>query len=111
MAKDLGKCSTGMQPNIAALLSYVLGFVSGIIFLVIEKENKFVRFHALQSIMTFGFFFVVQWILGFIPLIGWVLIPVVAIAGLIIWILQMVKAYKGEWFKLPWIGDFAEKQA
>ncbi|MDD4899900.1 MAG: DUF4870 domain-containing protein [Candidatus Omnitrophica bacterium] len=111
MNKDLGKCSTGMQPNIAALLSYVLGFITGLIFLVIEKENKFVRFHALQSIITFGFFFVLQWVLAFIPLVGWVLIPVAAIAALIIWILQMVKAYQGEWFKLPWIGDFAEKQA
>jgi len=111
MENNLGKCSTGMQPNLAALLSYVLGFISGVIFIIIEKDNKFVRFHALQAIMTFGFFFILQWILGFIPLIGGILIPVVAIAGLIIWILQMVKAYQGVMFKLPFIGDIAEKQA
>ena len=109
--KDLGKTSTGMQANLAALLSYVLGFITGIIFYVIEKENKFVRFHAMQSIIVFGFFFVVGFILAVIPVIGWVLIPIVGIAELILWILLMVKAYKGEMFKLPIAGDLAEKNA
>jgi len=48
------KTSTGLQENIAGLLCYVLGWVTGIIFLFIEKENKFVRFHAVQSIVVFG---------------------------------------------------------
>jgi uncharacterized membrane protein len=109
--KDLGKTSTGMQANLAALLSYVLGFITGIIFYVIEKENKFVRFHAMQSIIVFGFFFVVGFILAVIPVIGWVLLPIISIAELIVWILLMVKAYKGEMFKLPIAGDLAEKNA
>ena len=107
--KDLGKTSCGMQPNIAALLSYLLGFISGVVFYLIEKENKFVRFHAMQSIMTFGGFFVLSVILGFIPIIGWVLLPVVSIASFIAWIVLMVKGYQGEYFKLPVVGDLAEK--
>jgi len=111
MEKDLGKTSTGMQPNVAALLSYLVGFITGIIFYIIEKENKFVRFHAMQSIITFGALFVLQIVLGFIPIIGWTLMPIVSIASLILWILLMIKAYQGESFKLPIAGDIAEKQA
>jgi len=110
MEKDLGKTSTGMQPNVAALLSYLLGVITGIVFYIIEKDNKFVRFHAMQSIITFGALFVLQIILGFIPVIGWTLLPLVALASLILWILLMIKAYQGELFKLPIIGDIAEKQ-
>ncbi len=110
MTKDLGKTSMGMQPNIAALLSYVLGFITGIIFYLIEKENKFVRFHAMQAIITFGALFVLQMVLGFIPVIGLILLPIVSIASLILWIVLMVKAYQGEKFKLPVVGDIAEKQ-
>ncbi|HTY44464.1 MAG TPA: DUF4870 domain-containing protein [Patescibacteria group bacterium] len=110
MEKDLGKTSIGMQANVAALLSYLVGFITGIIFYVIEKENKFVRFHAMQSIIAFGGLFVLNMVLAFIPFIGWVLMPVVSIVSLILWILLMVKAYQGESFKLPIVGDMAEKQ-
>ncbi len=108
--QDLGKTSTGLQPNVAALLSYLLGFVTGIIFILVEKENKFVRFHAMQSIVTFGALFVLQAALPIIPFLGWILIPFVAILNLVLWILLMVKSYKGEMFKLPIAGDIAEKQ-
>jgi uncharacterized membrane protein len=110
MEKDLGKTSIGMQANVAALLSYLAGFITGIIFYVIEKDNKFVRFHAMQSIIVFGALFVLNMILAFIPFIGWILMPVVSIVTLVLWILLMVKAYKGESFKLPIAGDMAEKQ-
>jgi uncharacterized membrane protein len=106
--KDLGKTSTGLQPNVAALLSYVAGIVTGIIFFVIEKENKFVRFHAMQSIILFGGLFVLQIALVFTVILI-VLVPFLNIAGLIAWIILMVKAYQGEYFKLPVIGDLAEK--
>ncbi len=56
---NLGKTSTGIHAEMAALLCYILGFITGIIFYVIEKDNKFVRFHAMQSIITFGGFFVI----------------------------------------------------
>jgi len=112
MAKeDLGKTSTGMQANLAALLSYLVGFISGIVFYLIEKDNKFVRFHAMQSIIVFGFLFVLGFILPFIPFLGWMLMPFLWIFNVVLWILLMVKAYQGERFKLPIAGDIAEKNS
>ena len=108
--QDLGKTSTGLQAQIAALLCYLLGFISGIVFILVEKENKFVRFHAMQSILTFGALFVLQAVLPIVPIVGWILIPLVAVLNLILWILLMVKAYQGETFKLPVVGDMAEQK-
>jgi len=109
MEKDLGKTSTGIQANVAALLSYLVGFISGIVFLVIEKENKFVRFHAMQSTIVSGSLFVLQIVLSSIPFLV-MLSPLVGLAGLALWIILMIKAYQGEMFKLPVIGDIAEKK-
>jgi len=108
---DLGKTSIGMQPNLAALLCYLLWFVTGIIFFLVEKENKFVRFHAMQSIVIFGFLFVLGAILPFIPLIGWVFMPILWIFDIVIWIVLMVKGYQGEYFKLPIVGEIAEQNS
>jgi uncharacterized membrane protein len=107
---DLGRTSTGINPTVAGLLCYLLGFITGIIFLILEKENRFVRFHAMQSIFTSVFFFILNGVLHFIPFIGWVLIPIVGIVAFILWILLMVKAYKGEYYKLPVVGDMAEQK-
>jgi len=106
----LGTTSISMQPNFAALLSYVLGLVTGVLFFLIEKENKFVKFHAMQSmcfslavsVLTFG--------LMFIPIVGWIAIPIVQLGSFVCWIILMVKAYQGQWFRLPVIGEFAAKQ-
>ncbi len=110
MEKDLGKSSTGIQANVAALLSYLLGFITGIIFFLIEKENKFVRFHAMQSMITFGVIFVLQWTVLLLPFLGLFLIPILGVGSLILWIVLMIKAYQGEMFKLPVIGDIAEQK-
>ncbi len=110
MTQDLGKTSTGLQPNVAALLSYLAGFVTGIIFFVIEKDNKFVRFHAFQSLVLFGGLFVIQMVLVF-TIVLIILVPILNIATLILWVVLMIKAYNGEKFKLPVIGDMAEKNA
>lgn len=99
------KKGTGLPRNTAAALSYVLGWVTGIIFLLIEKD-PFVRFHAMQSIITFG----VLMLLSFVPLVGWILSPLVAIVGFVLWLVLIFKAYQGEEFKLPVIGEFAKKQ-
>lgn len=109
--KDLGKTSIGMQANVAALLSYLLWFITGIIFFLVEKENKFVRFHAMQSIIIFGFLFVLGFILPFIPILGWIFLPILWIAEIVIWIVLMIKAYQGEYFKLPVAGEIAEKNS
>ena len=112
--KELGKTSTGIQPNVAGLLSYVLGFITGIVFFLIEKENKFVRFHAIQSMITFGGFFVlslmISVVFGFAPQMSWGINSLLGVLQLVVWIVLMIKAYQGEFFKLPVIGDIAEKQ-
>ena len=119
--KDLGKTSSGIQANVAGLLCYVLGWVTGLIFFLIEKENKFVRFHALQSMIVFGALFVLSLVIGmFMGMFGAMglhfMIPLLslvngllALVGFILWILLMIKAYQGEQFKLPVAGDIAEK--
>jgi uncharacterized membrane protein len=107
---DLGKSSTGIQPNVAGLLAYLLGLISGIVFFVIEKENKFVRFHAMQSICLSGGLFVASIVLTFIPILGWIVLLVLQLASVVFWIICMIKAYQGQWYKLPIVGDIAAKQ-
>ena len=108
----------GLTDNIAGMLCYVT-IVPAIIFLVIEpyNRNRFIRFHAFQSI----FFYVawtVLWValtfVGAIPFLGWatmLLWPLLGLGGLILWILMAMKAYGGQMWKLPVVGDIAEKQA
>lgn len=108
---DLGKSSTGLQPNVAALLVYVLGLITGLIVFLIEKENKFVKFHAIQSIVVSVAWCALSFVLGFIPGINVIAVPVLNLGGLALWILLMVKAYQGEPFRLPVIGEFAAQQA
>jgi uncharacterized membrane protein len=100
-----------MKANVAAVLSYLLGFITGIIFYLIEKENKFVRFHAMQSMVTFGALWVLSIAVWVIPFIGGLLAPLIYILEFILWIILMIKAYQGEYFKLPIAGDIAEKNS
>jgi len=104
MAED--KTALGLPKNTTAALAYVLGWVSGLVVFLVEKEDKFVRFHALQSIVVFGIFTVVP----MVPIIGWMLSPLVMLIALVTWVLCLVKAYQGEKFMLPVIGEFVEKQ-
>jgi uncharacterized membrane protein len=104
------KTALGIDENMEGLLCYVVGFITGILFLVLEKDNKFVRFHAMQSIVTFLALFVILMVIGIIPFIGWILSGLIGLVGLILWLLLMFKAYQGEMYKLPIAGDFAEKQ-
>jgi uncharacterized membrane protein len=103
--------STGLDPNLAGLFCYLLGLITGIVFLIIEKESRFVRFHAYQSLAVFGALFVLSLIAGFIPVIGTLIKVLLAPVGLILWILLMVKAYQGERYKIPVAGDWAEDQS
>jgi uncharacterized membrane protein len=104
------KSSTGLDANIAAALCYLAWFATGIVFLVIEKDSKFVRFHAMQSTLFFLPLAVVEMVLWSIPLLGWLIGFFVWIAGLVIWLVLMFKAYQGEKYKLPVVGDMAEQQ-
>jgi len=100
--------STGLSPNVAGLLCYVGIWITGIIFLVLEQKNRFVRFHAAQSIVAFGTITVAGVVLGLIPVVGDAFSTIIGIIGFIVWIIMIVKASSGEWYKLPWAGDVAE---
>ena len=102
----------GLSQNAAAAIAYIT-IIPAIIFLVMEPYNKipFVRFHSFQSICLGVAAIIVETILGVIPVIGWILLPFVALAFLAVWIYTVLQAYKGNWFKLPGIGDFALTQA
>ena len=100
---------TGLPPNVAGLLCYVGGWISGIVFLVIEQKNHWVRFHAVQSIIVFGTLNVAGAILGSIPFIGLAFSTIIGIIAFILWMVLMVKAYHGERYKVAWAGDIAER--
>ena len=108
-----------MEENVAALLSYVLGWLTGLIFFLIDKR-PYVRFHAMQSIITFGALHVIMLVFisgsfmggmfGGFGLMGgaWLLYSAFNLVVLVLWILCMVKAYQGQRFKLPVVGNLAE---
>ena len=100
----------GIDQNFEALLCYVLGWLTGIVFLFLEKENEYVRFHAMQSLVTFLALFIISVAIGWIPILGWLISVLISILGLVLWIMLMIKAYQGETYKLPYAGDFAEEQ-
>jgi uncharacterized membrane protein len=105
---DSGGSSTGLAPNVAGMLCYLGAWITGIIFIVIEQKNHFVRFHALQSIITFGIIAVLGTILRWIPVFGQFFSVVIGLLAFFLWILLMVRAYRGEWYKVPVTGDIAE---
>ena len=98
---------TGLKKETAAALSYVLGPVTGVIFLVIEKD-PFVRFHAMQSIVTFVGLFALQWILT-LSIVLVFLVPLVGIITFVLWLLLIYKAWMGENWEVPVFGKFARK--
>ncbi|MCK4368090.1 MAG: DUF4870 domain-containing protein [Dehalococcoidales bacterium] len=110
MGEARSKTSTGLKPNVAGLLCYVGWWISGLVFLLLEKDNKFVRFHAMQSIVTFGVLNL-SFSLILIPIIGWIISYLISVLAFVLWIILMIKAYQGQKYKLPWAGNFAEKQA
>jgi uncharacterized membrane protein len=104
------KTSTNLEQNVAGLLCYLGIWVTGIIFLILEKENKFVRFHAIQSIVVFGAYTITSLIFGWIPYVGVPINIIIGIIAFILWVILMVKAYQGQMYKLPVAGDIAERQ-
>jgi len=102
----------GLTDNVAGMLAYVT-IIPAILFLILEpyNKNRFVRFHAFQCIFLAVGLFVIQMVLAFIPIIGWLISLLVSLGTLALWIVLLIKAYGGQMFKLPVIGDMAEKQA
>jgi uncharacterized membrane protein len=98
--------STGLDENVAGLLCYLFGFITGIIFLVVEKKSSFVKFHAKQSTITFLCLFVLTLLFGWIPVIG----TLILILSLILWFILMIKALQGKRYSLPIVGKIAEEK-
>lgn len=115
-----GSTSTGLDAKVAAALSYLVGWFSGLLFLFLERDNRYVRFHAMQSLVALGGLFAI-WaglvlvsvavmfqsagmfrILMWLSMLTWIL-------SLIVWLICMIKAYLGETWKLPVAGDIAER--
>ncbi len=103
------RSSTGLDENVAGFLCYLLGFITGIVFLVVEKKSRFVKFHAMQSTITFLSLFVICLILGFIPIIALLVYPI-WILSLVLWLLLMIKALRGERYLLPIVGKMADEK-
>lgn len=117
---SLGPTSTGLAPNVAGALSYVLGPITGVVLFVLEKENRFVRFHAAQSIMVGVVFIalsiglsILSTVLAFIPVLGWILALLLslglAVAGFVLWLILMWKAFSGYEWSAPVAGGLARK--
>lgn len=102
----------GLSDNAAGALAYVT-IIPAIIFLIVEPFNKnsYVRFHSWQCIFLSIVAFVIHTILSLIPIIGWVLIPFASLGFLVVWIIVLLKALKGQRYQLPLIGKYAEQQA
>ena len=112
-----GAASTGLTENVAGALCYLATFITGIIFLVIApyNQNKFVRFHAFQSIFFFVAYIAILILLSMLSLvthgIAFLLYPIVGLGFFVLWLYMMFSAYNNKKVKLPLIGDLAEKQA
>ena len=117
-----GSTSTGLAPNVAGALAYVLGPITGVIFLVLEKENRFVRFHAAQAVTTGILIIVVSialsllaTLLAFVPVLGWLtallLSLLMGLGSLVLWLMLMWRAYNGEQWEVPFAGPLARRIA
>lgn len=105
------KTSSGLDENVAAALAYALGWITGVGFLMLERDNQFVRFHAMQSTIVFLTLSVACVLLQTIPLLGMLTVVFIVIpVSAVLWLILMFKAYQGERFKLPVAGDMAEER-
>ena len=109
------KSSTGLDANVAAALAYIP--IVAIVFLVIEKGSRLVKFHSVQSLGLLVAWMAIWFglmVIGLIPVLGWatlLLWPIVGLGMFVLWLIAVLKAFKGEWWKLPVIGDIAEQQS
>ncbi len=104
------KMALDIDENIEGLLCYVLGWITGIVFLALEKDNKFVRFHAMQSLAVFLPLNVIAVVVGIDQFVGWAIVIIYLVPLVFLWVLLMFKAFMGKKFKIPIIGKYAEQQ-
>jgi uncharacterized membrane protein len=104
------RSTTGLDVNVAGALAYLGGFITGLILLAVEKESRFVRFHAMQSTSFFLAVLVLSIAVNSIVFLGAILYAFVLFPAVVVfWLVLMFKAYRRETFKLPFFGDFSEK--
>lgn len=120
--RDLGTSSTGLEPTVAAALAYLAFWVTGLLFLALERDNRYVRFHAMQAVVGLGGLWaagLAVWLLAFLVLVVsgtafrllvWTA-NIVWMATAAAWVICLIKAAGGEWWKLPVAGDVAERLA
>ncbi len=101
--------ATGLNKKTAGALAYVLGPITGVVFLILEKD-PYVRFHAMQSIVVFISLFVLQWFLG-LTVILLLLVPLIGIVSFVLWLVLIYKAWQGEKWEVPVLGKFAKQLA
>ncbi len=103
---------SGLSDTAAGAIAYIT-IIPAIIFLLVEpyNRNSFVRFHAWQCIFLGIAAIAIQIVLGIIPVIGWIILPFASLGILIVWIIALMKALKGERYQLPIIGKYAAQQA
>ena len=101
----------GLDVNVAAALAYFV--IIGIIWLVLEpyNKNRFIRFHSIQAIGLAVISMGISTVLTMIPFLGWIMLPFFSLAMFVLFVVCAVKAFQGTEFKLPVVGDFADKQA
>lgn len=104
------KSSTGLPDNIAGALCYFFPFLGGVVFLALEKRGRFVLFHSLQSLITFGVLMILHVLTGLVPFLGPLMSALVSLCSFGVWLLMIYHALSGRWYKLPWAGDIAEGQ-
>lgn len=112
-----GKSSTGMEPKIAVLIAYIFSLLGGLIIYFMEKENKFVKWHAMQAlilgIVQVASFVVISVLLGMIPFIGWFFFSwlgwVISVVAWVFGIVALIQAFGGKTFRIPWISKLADK--
>jgi uncharacterized membrane protein len=105
----VNKATFGLDENVASAACYVLTWLTGIIFLLMEKDNKTVRFHAMQSILTFLPLTIISVVIGMIPFIG-IISLLIWLVMVILWLVLIIKTFQGEKFMVPVVGEMAEKQ-
>jgi uncharacterized membrane protein len=109
MDDQTGRSSLNIKENTAALLCYLLGWVSGLVIYLLESKSRFVRYHAIQSMVTFGTISVVVFVFRRVPLIGWIVTGAAGAAGFVAWVVGILRAYQGQIVKFPVAGNVAER--
>lgn len=104
------RSNAGLRSNLFAVLAYMLGAITGVLLLVVERRDQYVRFHAMQSTLMCLLFLVVTLIIGSVPVVGTPLNIVASFAMSVLWFVLMFKAFTGQRYKLPYVGEIAERQ-